>query len=203
MKLAVSILSAKGKKERIKVIEELNNSKADYIHFDVADGKFVSSKYLCIPELVKLIKLSKKKNDVHLMVENPMVYIEQIKNLNIDNITIHVEINQALKRIIDYIKKNNIKVGLAIDLNTSIDAVKPYLKDINRVLIMTVKAGKGGQQFQPQVLEKIKRLPNNIEIEFDGGINDRTIGYVKNADIVVSGSYILDDIKNNIDKLKE
>lgn len=201
MKVAVSIFSIKTAKERIDIIKKLNNSDADYIHFDVTDGKFVPSKYLCIPELVKLLKLSTKKNDVHLMVEDPIKYIEQIKNLNIDTITIHSEINQALIRIIETIKKNNIKVGLAIDLDTSIDAIKPYTKMIDRVLIMSVKAGKGGQEFQSKILEKIKKIPSNLEVEIDGGINDETINYVKDVDIVVSGTYVLKDI-NNIKILK-
>ncbi len=199
MQVSVSIFNLNKAQDRIDAINKLNSSNADYIHFDVADGKFVESKYLCIPELVKLLKLSKKKNDVHLMVENPIKYIEQIKKLNVDTITIHAEINQALRSIIETIKKNNIKVGLAIDLDTSIDAIKPYIKMIDRVLIMSVKAGKGGQEFQPKVLEKIKRIPGDIEVEIDGGINDETIKYVKDVDIVVSGTYAL----NNLDKLEE
>ena len=202
MKVAVSILSTKDAKERIEVVNKLNASTCDYIHFDVMDGEFVSKKSLCIPELVKLIKLSKKKNDVHLMVKNPLKYIEQIKNLNVDNITIHVEINEALTKILEYIKLNNIKAGLAIDLNTSIDTIKPYLKLLDRVLIMSVKAGSGGQEFNPQVLEKLKKIPSNIEVELDGGINENTIHLVSNVDIVVSGSYILKDIENNIEILK-
>jgi len=202
MKIATSILSAKSFKEKLGVIEKLNSSDTDYIHFDVMDGKFVSNKSLCIPELVKLIKASTKKNEVHLMVENPMKYIEQIKNLNVDRIIVHVEINQALNKIIDYIKSNNINVGLAIDLNTNIDYVKPYLKKIDLLLIMSVKAGKGGQQFQTQVLDKIKKIPDNIKLEFDGGINDETVKFIKFADTAVSGTYILENIEENIRKLK-
>ena len=202
MQLAVSFFSLKTAKERMTIIKKLNKSTADYIHFDVTDGNFVKSKYLCLPELVKLLKASKKKNDVHLMVEDPMKYIEHIKNLNVDAITIHVEINQALKKIIETIKGSNIKVGLAVDLDTNIDTIKPYFKMIDRVLIMSVKAGKGGQEFQPKVLEKVKSIPNNIEIEIDGGINGNTINYVKEADIVVSGSYIMKDIEHNIDNLR-
>ena len=202
MRVAVSILTVKGAKAREEIIKELNNSNCDYIHFDVADGKFVPDKSLCLPELVKLLKLSTKKNDVHLMVEDPIKYIEQIKNLNVDTITIHVEINKALRGIIDYIKKSNIKVGLAVDLNTNINAIKPYEKMIDRVLIMTVKAGKGGQSFEMKALEKLKKVSKGLEIELDGGINDVTIKQIFNADIVVSGSYVLKDIQNNIMILK-
>lgn len=203
MEIATSILSAKNALERTRIVKELNNSDTDYIHFDVMDGKFVSKKHLCIPELVRLIKLSTKKNDVHLMVEDPLKYIKQIKNLNVSNITIHVEINQALRGIIDYIKESNINVGLALDLDTNVDYIKPYLNKIDLVLIMTVKAGKGGQVFQTKALEKIKKIPSNIKIEIDGGVNDKTVEYVKKADIIVSGSYILSDIENNIKNLRQ
>ena len=203
MEIATSILSTKSPEERIEIVKKLNNSDTDYIHFDVMDGKFVKNKSLCIPELVKLIKLSKKKNDVHLMVENPIKYIDAIKNLNVDSIIIHVEINKALKGIIEYIKKSNIKVGLAVDINTSIDFIKPYVKMLDLILLMGVKAGASGQKFNLSVLDKIKKIPNNLKIEIDGGINNDTIKYVANVDIVVSGTYVLTDIDNNIRVLKE
>ena len=203
MEIATSFLTAKTAKEREEIVKKLNNSTTDYIHFDVADGKFVLTKNLCIPELVKLLKLSKKKNDVHLMVEDPIKYIEQIIKLNVQNITIHLEINQALNKILDYIKANNINAGLAVDINTNIDYAKPYFKKIDLLLLMTVKAGAGGQKFEERVLEKVRKIPTNIKLEFDGGINDQTIGLVNFGDIVVSGSYILKNIDENIENLRK
>lgn len=202
MEIAASFLTIK-KNARVEIIDELNSSSVDYIHFDVMDGKFVKEKNLCIPELVKLLKLSKKKNDVHLMVEDPIKYIDQIKNLNVDQIIVHVEINKSLLSIIDYVKKCGIRVGIAVDLNTSIDAIKPYLSKIDTVLLMSVKAGYGSQEFNMNVLEKMKKVPSNLKLEIDGGINSETVKYVKNADVVVSGSYLVSDIKNNIEHLRE
>lgn len=200
MEISTSILNAE---DRAKTINDLNNSLTDYIHFDVMDGEFVQNKQFSVDELVNLLKLSKKKNDVHLMVKHPLEYIEAIKDLSIDYITIHSEIEEDINNLLNYIKRNEIKCGLAVDLETDIDVIKPYFNQIDLVLLMTVKAGYGGQKFEEKVLEKIKEIPTNIKIEFDGGIDDKTILLVNRADIVVSGTYILKNINENILKLKE
>ncbi len=200
MEISTSILNAE---DRAKTINDLNNSLTDYIHFDVMDGEFVQNKQFSVDELVNLLKLSKKKNDVHLMVKHPLEYIEAIKDLSIDYITIHSEIEEDINNLLNYIKRNEIKCGLAVDLETDIDVIKPYFDQIDLVLLMTVKAGYGGQKFEEKVLEKIKEIPANIKIEFDGGIDDKTILLVNRADIVVSGTYILKNINENILKLKE
>lgn len=200
MEISTSILNAE---DRAKTINDLNNSLTDYIHFDVMDGEFVQNKQFSVEELINLLKLSKKKNDVHLMVKHPLEYIEAIKDLSIDYITIHSEIEEDINNLLNYIKRNEIKCGLAVDLETDIDVIKPYFDQIDLVLLMTVKAGYGGQKFEEKVLEKIKEIPTNIKIEFDGGIDDKTILLVNRADIVVSGTYILKNINENILKLKE
>lgn len=203
MKIATSILNAN---DRVKVINELNNSLTDYIHFDVMDGNFVSDYQLPIPELRNLIQISKKKNDVHLMVEHPLAYIDAIKDLPIEQIAVHVEIEDNLKEIFTLLKENNIKCSLAVDLDTDIKKVTPYLPFIDTILIMTVKAGKGGQVFSPSALEKMSFIPDNINIELDGGINNLTVKKLNGSrfpDILVSGSYILKDIENNIKVLKQ
>lgn len=198
MEISTSILNAL---DREKTILELNASKTDYIHFDVMDGIFVSNEQFKVEELIKLLKLSTKKNDVHLMVQEPLKYIEKIKDLNIDYITVHVEINN-IEETLKVIKKNNIKCGLAVDLNTDINLVKPYLNLIDLVLIMSVKAGYGGQKFDPKVLTKISNIPSNIKVEVDGGIDAETILLLNNIDIAVSGTYVLENISENIEKLK-
>lgn len=203
MKIATSILNAN---DRVKVINELNNSLTDYIHFDVMDGNFVSDYQLPVTELRNLIQISKKKNDVHLMVEHPLAYIDAIKDLPIEQIAVHVEIEDNLKEIFTLLKENNIKCSLAVDLDTDIKKVTPYLPFIDTILIMTVKAGKGGQAFSPSALEKMPFIPGNINIELDGGINNITIKKLNGSrlpDILVSGSYILKDIENNIKVLKQ
>ena len=203
MKIATSILNAN---DRVKVINELNNSLTDYIHFDVMDGNFVSDYQLPVPELRNLIQISKKKNDVHLMVEHPLAYIDAIKDLPIEQIAVHVEIEDNLKEIFTLLKENNIKCSLAVDLDTDIKKVTPYLPFIDTILIMTVKAGKGGQVFSPSALEKMSFIPDNINIELDGGINNLTVKKLNGSrfpDILVSGSYMLKDIENNIKVLKQ
>lgn len=203
MKIATSILNAN---DRVKVINELNNSLTDYIHFDVMDGNFVSDYQLPVPELRNLIQISKKKNDVHLMVEHPLAYIDAIKDLPIEQIAVHVEIEDNLKEIFTLLKENNIKCSLAVDLDTDIKKVTPYLPFVDTILIMTVKAGKGGQVFSPSALEKMSFIPDNINIELDGGINNLTVKKLNGSrfpDILVSGSYILKDIENNIKVLKQ
>lgn len=193
MRLSVSILNSK---DKINMIKTLNNTKISYIHIDVMDGLFVSQKSLPSDEIIKLSPFSSKPLDIHLMVENPMYYIERIKELpNIDNITIHLEINKDIKNILNKIKEYGFKGSLAIKPNTDINLLVPYLDIIDRILIMTVEPGLGGQPFlenSPNRIKEIKKLikDKNIELEVDGGINNQTINKVKDADISVVGSYI-------------
>lgn len=193
MRLSVSILNSK---DKINMIKTLNNTKISYIHMDVMDGLFVSQKSLPSDEIIKLSPFSSKSLDIHLMVENPMYYIERIKELpNIDNITIHLEINKDIKNILNKIKEYGFKGSLAIKPNTDINLLVPYLDIIDRILIMTVEPGLGGQPFlenSPNRIKEIKKLikDKNIELEVDGGINNQTINKVKDVDISVVGSYI-------------
>lgn len=193
MRLSVSILNSK---DKINMIKTLNNTKTSYIHIDVMDGIFVSQKALPSNEIIEISKLSSKPLDIHLMVEDPMYYIERIKELpNIDNVTIHLEINKDIKTILNKIKEYGLKRGLAIKPNTDINLLVPYLDIIDRILIMTVEPGLGGQPFienSPNRIKEIKKLikDKNIELEVDGGINNETINKVKDVDISVVGTYI-------------
>ncbi len=199
MEISTSILNAE---DRVKTIMELNNSATDYIHFDVMDGIFVNNYQFPIAELVDLLKKSTKKNDVHLMINDPIPYIDAIKDLNVEYITIHIEIPQDIKKIINYIKKSNIKCGLAVDINTDIKEINKYIDEVDLILIMSVKAGYGGQVFNKKVLSKISAIPKKVKIEVDGGIDNTNISLI-DSDIVVSGSYILKNIKINIENLKK
>lgn len=193
MKLSVSILNSKDRKE---MIDKLNNANISYIHMDVMDGKFVSQNTLSYQELRELSSFSNKKLDVHLMMDNPEEYINNIKDLNnIENITIHLEIDKDIKKILSMIKSLDIKRGISIKPNTDINKLLPYLNDIDLILVMTVEPGLGGQPFigtSTTRLKEIKKLikDKDILIEVDGGINSNTINLVKDADIVVVGSYI-------------
>ena len=188
-------------------IEMLNNSNTDYIHFDVMDGKFVENKNLSIKELEKYLKMSKKKNDVHLMVKNPKEYIKTLSIYNISYLTIHKEI-ENYKEMIKLIKSYGIKPGLAINPETDIEDVFEDLKNVSLVLLMSVHPGKSGQKFIEKTTNKISVLKEeiikknlNVKISIDGGIKEEVLEKIKDVDIVVSASYILNDL-NNINKIK-
>lgn len=193
MKLSVSILNAKDKE---KTIKELNKTDISYFHIDVMDNMFVSQYSFSYQEVIELSSLSEKQLDVHLMHNNPLSYIEKIKDLkNIEYITIHLEIDKDIKYILNKIKDYGYKRGLSIKPNTNIDKIKPYLDDIDLILVMTVEPGYGGQPFledSPNRIKEIKRLikDRDILLEVDGGINNKTLNLVKEADIAVVGSYI-------------
>lgn len=189
-------------------INRLNNSDVDYIHFDVMDGKFVSNKNITVSELPKLIDAAKKKIDIHFMVNDPGKYIDKICFYNIDYITIHYEIKN-LEDYIDKIKDYGFKVGIAVKPETDIEKIYYLLDKINLVLIMSVEPGKSGQKFI-NVSDKINKLKQeiinrklNVKISVDGGINEEVLTYVKEADILVSSSFILSDLDKNVDILKE
>lgn len=202
--VSTSFLKEGNYKEYIK---KLNNSKTDYIHFDVMDGKFVENKNLSLKELESYLKQSNKKNDVHLMVENPEKYIELLSLYNVSYITIHKEIKNYA-RMIELIKSYGIKPGLAINPDTRIEDIKNDLDKVSLILIMGVHPGKSGQEFIKTTTDKIKELKQEIEkrnlslkISVDGGIKEEVLDQIQDTDIVVSSTYILNDL-SNIDKIK-
>lgn len=202
MDLSVSILNASNKKEMIK---KINKTDIKYIHLDVMDGKFVSQKSLQIEEIHELSKISEKKLDVHLMVSDPLEYIERIKELtNIEYITIHLEIDKDIKSILSKIRSYGYKTGLSIKPSTNINEVLPYIENLDLILLMTVEPGLGGQPFIEKSilrLKELKKIVNDyIKIEVDGGINNITIKSVKEADIAVVGSYVTKS-ENPIDRI--
>lgn len=198
IKISTSILSSNN---RVDSIKKLNDTNCNYIHIDVMDNKFVPNYQFPIEEINKLIPLSTKKIDIHLMVEDPLTYINKINNSNIEYITIHYEINDNIDNILQAIKNKGYKVGLAIKPKTKIDEVKEYLNKIDMLLIMSVEPGYGGQSFIPNTINKInelKQLNKDLTVEVDGGINDKTIKQIYDiSDIAVVGSYIINQIDYN------
>lgn len=189
-------------------IEKINKTSADYIHFDVMDGKFTENKNLLPSELVKLIKLSKKKNDVHLMVKNPDKYIETLSLYDIEYLTIHYEIKDYIKYL-DKIKNYGIKPGISINPSTDVKEIFNILDKVSLVLVMGVVPGKSGQVFIEGTEDKISLLKNeienrnlNVKIEVDGGVNEEVLDKISDSDIIVSASFVLNDF-DNINKLKE
>ena len=135
-------------------------------------------------------------------------YIKYLNNKKIEYITIHIEINKDINKLINIIKSLNYKVGISLKPNTNIDTLIPYLDKIDLVLIMSVEPGFGGQEFLPQTKDRIKAIKNkqsNVLIQVDGGINNQTIKEIKNdIDIAVVGSYIVksDNYQEAINNLK-
>ncbi len=201
--ISVSFLKSKySKKETIQLIED---SKADFIHVDLMDGIYVKENNFTIDEIMDLLKNVKKSLDIHLMVYNPLIYIKELVKLKPSIITIHLDGTPNIEETIDYLKKNDVKVGLAINPDENEHIIDNYLDKIDYVLIMSVYPGEGGQKFIPEVLEKINYFEDKLLIGIDGGINEDSIKLLKNyhIDIIVSGSYICmsDNFNERIDEL--
>lgn len=197
MKLSVSYLSIKDNKD--EEIKLLTSTTADYLHVDIMDGKFVLNTTEDDALQINWLEKSLKPLDIHFMVEDVSNYIGLYKELRPEYITFHIELEKQIdiKNIIQKLHNLGIKVGLSIKPKTPIEALKPYLDDIDLVLVMSVEPGKGGQSFIPSSLEKIKELkklqPNyHFIIEVDGGINKQTSELCKEAgvDMIVVGSFI-------------
>lgn len=209
MKVAVSYL--KSKYDLKTTIESIENTDADYIHVDVMDGIFVNNKTYLYNELESVLKDTKKPLDVHLMVDSPIKYIMDYKNLKPEFITIHSEIDKNIEDLIDLIHSFGIKAGISIKPNTSIEKIEYLLEKIDNVLIMSVEPGMGGQEFMDSIIYKIDilnrlRKENNYKylISIDGGINNETIKKVSGVDFVISGSFICmnNDYQKQIDMLR-
>lgn len=210
MKVSVSIL---GLDDRKKAISLLNNTNCDYIHIDVMDGSFVPNKQFTTEEINNLGIISKKKFDVHLMVDNPREYIENLDISNIEYIIVHSEIAKDINELLDLIKSYNVKCGLSIKPNTDISILTPYLNKLDLILVMSVEPGFSGQEFISNSLDRVSKLKqiiknNNLDIvmAIDGGINGSNASLVKKSgiDMVVSGSYVTNslDYQDKINDLR-
>ena len=211
VKIAPSILSADFSKLG-KEISDLDKTNCDYIHIDVMDGHFVPNLTIG-PDVIKSIRhLTKKKFDVHLMIDPVKKFIPEFANAGSDIITIHLEINEDIMDTVLLIKRLNKKVGISIKPKTSAKLLEKYLDHIDLILVMTVEPGFGGQSFMHNQLQKIstiKKMIGNrqVELEVDGGINLDTGREAINAgaNVLVSGSTIFNSkkYKNIIDDLRK
>ena len=212
-KIAPSILSADFARlgEEVKAVEKAG---ADYIHVDVMDGHFVPNITIG-PLVVDGVKKSTSLPiDVHLMIENPDLFINDFARAGSDIITVHVEAVNHLHRSIQLIRDAGCKTGVSLNPATPLASIEYVLADLDMVLIMSVNPGFGGQKFITGVLPKIKKLREmiterglNIDIEVDGGVNSKTIGSVSaaGANIFVAGSAIFskDDYAEAIRAIRE
>lgn len=196
--IAPSILSANFAKlgEEVKEVEE---NGADYIHIDVMDGHFVPNITIG-PLIVSAVRpVTNLTLDVHLMIENPDIYIQSFAEAGADIITVHYEACKHLHRTIQLIKSFGKKVGVALNPATPVELLVNVLEELDMVLIMTVNPGFGGQKFIQGSIAKIKKLSEmikekhlDVNIEVDGGINTVTAQLCKEAgaNVLVAGSYI-------------
>ncbi len=211
MLIAPSILSVEENKfdDAILLLEKLNVA---YLHLDVMDGIFVQSKTYDSSRVKEISTKTNLKIDTHLMIQNPENSIDEYLKTGSDIITIHVESSLAIKEIIQKIKDSNTKCGLSIKPSTPVEAIIPYLKDIDVVLVMSVEPGFGGQKFIEETIEKIKNLDMmrkkynyHFIIEVDGGINKDNAIKLKRAgaDLLVVGTYLMnsDNIKKTYEEL--
>lgn len=208
MKISASFL---GSKNIPKTLMDLNVSDVDYIHVDIMDGKYVKNKTMPFSELSQITYYTRKRLDVHLMVKNPLKLIDNLASLNVEYLTFHIDISDNLDKIFARCHDFGIKIGLAINPTDDISIVYPYLDKIDLVLIMGVNPGLPGQELIKSVLAKINTLKDEIKkrklntlISFDGGVNLENCDYLKDVDILVSGSTIINspNLQEIITKLR-
>ncbi len=190
-------------------LEEVEKAGAQYLHFDVMDGLFVPSISFGLPVLASIRMRSHLFFDVHLMIVDPIRYIEEFSKAGANGITFHLEAaNGQVDETIDKIRENGCKVGLSIKPGTPVESLRPYIEKIDMVLLMTVEPGFGGQKYIEESTERIRRVREmineikpEVRLEVDGGVGKEKAGVVTGAgaDTIVSGTAVFHgDIDSNI-----
>lgn len=197
MKVSLSILTVDYANVEKSLAPLLND--LDYIHLDVMDGVFVPNISFGYSFIKSLRKITDLPFDTHLMIQNPIQYIKNFAEAGSQYITFHYEAQSDVMDTISLIKSFNVKAGISIKPNTTVEEIEHLLPYLDMVLIMSVEPGFGGQKFMTNAVDKVKRLSElkkekgyTYLINIDGGINDETIKHVSDyCDLVVSGSYVV------------
>ena len=195
-------------------IKRLEQSEVDMLHFDVMDGVFVNNISYGLPLLEQVRKYTDMTLDVHLMITEPIRYVERFAQLGADIISFHLEAASDVRATIDAVRRTGAKVSVAVKPGTPVEEVYEYLPLVDMILVMTVEPGFGGQALIPETIDKVRELRRKVEslgtdtdIEVDGGINSGTAPLAKEAgaNVIVSGSFLFraDDMKETVKLIKE
>ena len=206
--LSPSILSADFANlgEQVRMLDEAG---AQYVHIDVMDGMFVPSISFGMPVIKSIRECSDRIFDVHLMIEEPGRYIDDLAEVGADLTTVHAEACKHLDRTIEAIKEKGLLAGVALNPATPLSAIEWILPKVDMVLIMSVNPGFGGQKLIPYTVEKVRALKKMIDerglktdIEVDGGVNLENVTEVMDgANIIVAGSAVFKgDISENVER---
>ena len=212
-KVAPSVLAADFA-ELGSQLRAVSEAGAEWIHLDVMDGAFVPSISFGMPVIKSIRRVTDRVFDVHMMVEEPGRYVEDVKKAGADVITVHAEACKHLDRVISQIKEAGCRAGVALNPATPVSVLEHILDQVDMVLIMTVNPGFGGQKFIPESLEKVKQIKakliekglDNVDIEIDGGINIENLVSVleAGANVIVAGSAVFkNDAGANVKRFKE
>lgn len=183
-------------------LDDLAEGGADYIHFDVMDGRFVPNISIGLPVLESVRVGTALPIDAHLMMVEPEIWIDPFREAGADSITVHVEATNHLHRLVTAITETGAGAGVALNPATPVAAIEEIVPFVHKILVMTINPGFGGQTFIPQMADKVTRVRALIDrvnpecrLEVDGGINVRTIGEVvrAGADTLVAGTAVLND----------
>lgn len=207
MKITVSYINSLYDSK--KTIDLINETSADAIHIDLIDGIYAGTKNFDINHLPEIFKDNRKPIDIHMMVNRPSGYLNDLLKLKPICIYIHPSTEPSAFGLLNELNNYGIKRGLVINPDEKIPSFSHYFPYVDRVLLMSVTPGKGGQKFLDNTKDRLQELisfkkDNDFEIYVDGGINDETIKEVLNADGIISGSFICmnKDFENQIMKLK-